>query len=68
VPQEFDANSPYAIYLPEDIELLRKSNLGLVKLWRTSVHDLLNSAFASGGKIEQMIDNRKALLITPSKG
>lgn len=66
VSQEFDSTKPYAIYLPEDIESLRKSNLGLVEAWRNEVHDLLSQAFARGATINQMIDGRQALLITPN--
>jgi predicted GNAT superfamily acetyltransferase len=65
VRMEFDDSQPYAIYLPEDIENLRKSNLGLVKSWRHDVHELLAQAFANGAFIDQMVDDRKALLITP---
>ncbi len=67
----FDSKQPFAIYLPEDIELLRKSNLDLVKLWRNHLHELLSAAFNSGAKITEMVDNRNALLVTPlekSKG
>jgi predicted GNAT superfamily acetyltransferase len=64
--QDFNPKQSYAIYLPEDIEALRKSNLGLVQSWRTEVHNLLSQAFEQGARINQMIDNRQALLITPS--
>lgn len=63
---DFDDSKPYAIYLPEDIENLRKSNLGLVKSWRQDVHELLAQAFEKGAVIDQMVDDRKALLITPT--
>lgn len=66
--RQFDATQPYAIYLPEDIERLRKTDLGLVKLWRDDLHNLLENAFESGATIDQMLDDRKALLVTPAKG
>lgn len=66
--QEYDPEIPYAIYLPEDIELLRKSNLGLVGIWRSAVHQILQSAFTAGCYIDRMVDDRKALLVTPMKG
>lgn len=68
VRSDFDPVMPYAIYLPEDIESLRKTNLDLVKMWRNDVRELLLNAFAAGCEIRQMVDNRKALLITPMKG
>lgn len=63
---DYDPAKPFAIYLPEDIENLRKSNLGLVKRWREDVHELLAQAFNNGAFIDQMVDDRKALLITPT--
>jgi predicted GNAT superfamily acetyltransferase len=68
VSRQFDPTEPYAIYLPEDIEALRKSDLNLVKIWREHVRELLANAFAAGCEIKQMVDDRKALLVTPTKG
>lgn len=65
---DYDPNLPFAIYLPEDIEALRKSDLALVKMWRTEVRDLLAISFELGCEIRQMVDDRKALLVTPTKG
>ena len=63
---DFDPNSPFAIYLPEDIEQLRRSDLDLVRDWRESINQILPQAFLRGCEISQMIDNRKALLVSPS--
>lgn len=65
---DYDPNLPFAIYLPEDIEKLRKSDLALVKMWRQEVRDLLAESFAKNCQISQMVDDRKALLVTPMKG
>jgi predicted GNAT superfamily acetyltransferase len=62
---EFDPSQPFAIYLPEDIEALRKIDLDLVKAWRTEVHQLLSVAFNNGATVSQMVDNRKAILVAP---
>ena len=62
---DFDQSAPYAIYLPTDIEQLRKTDLELVKDWRKDVHELLDQAFRSGAMIDRMADDRKALLVTP---
>lgn len=62
----FDSAKPFAVYLPEDIEFLRKSDLGLVNEWRKSVNQILRDSFRAGCQIDQMIDQRRALLITPA--
>lgn len=63
---EFDQTVPFAIYLPSDIEALRKSDLGLVAAWRKDVRELLAESFDAGCTINQMADDRKALLVTPN--
>lgn len=68
VRSDFDQTIPFAIYLPEDVESLRKTDLELVKAWRQEVRDLLIRSFENGCEIGQMVDDRKALLVTPMKG
>ena len=62
---DFDPSLPFAIYLPSDIEALRKTDLNLVSSWRENVHELLRDNFTTGATINQMVDDRKALLVTP---
>ena len=65
---DFDDTKPHAIYLPIDIEQLRKTDLASVQAWRQNVHELLNQAFTRGAIIDRMVDDRKALLVTPING
>jgi predicted GNAT superfamily acetyltransferase len=55
--------SPLAVYLPEDIELLRQTDPTLAKTWRLAVRQALDASFATGASVRRMIDNRAALLV-----
>ena len=63
------ARSPFAVYLPEDIEALRRSDIASAKAWRLAVREVLGSSFSAGAIVRRMVDNRAALLVEwPDQG
>ena len=52
-----------SISLPEDIELMRKTNLDLAKRWRLAVREVLKTCFEAGAVVRSMTDNRASLLV-----
>ncbi len=64
VPHNVDTGQPFTVYLPEDIEALRRTDLSRAQLWRVAVRDALEPAFAVGSTISHTL-NREALIVTP---
>ncbi len=65
VINDIDINSPFTVYLPEDIETMRRTDLGLAQEWRVAVRTALEPAFAGGATISHTL-NREALIVHPS--
>lgn len=65
-PQTFDDTKAYWVELPEDIEVLRKSNLELARQWRKSVREALQPALDDGWFISSVKADRTALLVEPA--
>lgn len=59
----------FAVYLPEDIELLRRNDIAVAKAWRLAVRQVLVPAFENGAQVRRMVDSRAALLVEwPDQG
>jgi len=61
---DVDIYAPFTVYLPEDIETMRRTDLGLAKEWRIAVRNALQPAFAIGATISHTL-NREALIVIP---
>jgi predicted GNAT superfamily acetyltransferase len=66
VLQSFDEAEAFWVELPEDIESLRKTDIGLARQWRKSVRDVLQPALDSGWFIGAVNDDRTAILVEPA--
>jgi predicted GNAT superfamily acetyltransferase len=64
--QGFDDTKAFWVELPEDIEAMRKSDLGLARQWRKAVRDVLQPALADGWFISAVNPDRTAILVEPA--
>lgn len=64
--QSVDTDEAFWVALPEDIEALRKTDLGLVAEWRQAVRSVLEPALEAGSFIRQVNADRTAILVEPS--
>jgi predicted GNAT superfamily acetyltransferase len=64
VVSDCDPAHPFTVYLPENIEAMRQTDLSLACQWRIAVREALEPAFSQGATISHTL-NREALIVIP---
>ncbi|MEO0024618.1 MAG: hypothetical protein RL196_1059 [Actinomycetota bacterium] len=58
-----DTKTPFALYLPPDIQQIRLVDAGQAVRWRQAVRQILVESLAYGAHVSRMTANREALLV-----